>query len=66
MSNEPLPTLDPVELVRQLDPDVIRARLEEMESERKALLTLLRAALAKRGRDQQSPKPRPRKVVASD
>jgi hypothetical protein len=36
---------DPVDLVRQLDPDAIRRRLLEMENDRKSLLALLRAAL---------------------
>lgn len=40
----PLP--DPIALIRQLDPDVISARLEAMERERRALLVLLRAARA--------------------
>ena len=35
---------DPVELVRQLDPNVIRNRLEELDRERDALLVLLRTA----------------------
>lgn len=36
--------LDPVQLVRQLDPDEIRRRLEALDNERQALLVLLRAA----------------------
>jgi hypothetical protein len=35
---------DPVTLVRQLDPDVIRRRLMDLGHERSALLVLLRAA----------------------
>jgi len=42
---------DPVELVRTLDPDSIRSRLEIMEHERSALLVLLRAALRARRPD---------------
>jgi hypothetical protein len=37
---------DPVALVRQIDPDHIRHRLKALESERQALLVLLRAARA--------------------
>jgi hypothetical protein len=37
---------DPVELVRQLDAEVIRNRLEDLDRERDALKVLLRAALA--------------------
>lgn len=37
---------DPVSLIRQLDPHLIRQRLSEMEKQRQALLVLLRAALA--------------------
>ncbi|HET6573041.1 MAG TPA: hypothetical protein VFG68_05520 [Fimbriiglobus sp.] len=44
MSTTTTPPPDPVELVRQLDPGTIRARLAEMERERRALLVLLRAA----------------------
>jgi hypothetical protein len=42
-----IPT-DPRKLIKSLDPDSIRERLEEMDGERRALLTLLRAALCKR------------------
>jgi hypothetical protein len=35
---------DPVTLVRQLDADAIRARVEQLDRERDALLVLLRAA----------------------
>jgi hypothetical protein len=38
-----LPT-DPVELVRQLDAEAIRHRLDTLDRERAALLVLLRAA----------------------
>lgn len=41
------PTTDSVELVRRLDPDEIRARIETLDEERKALLVLLRAAMRK-------------------
>jgi hypothetical protein len=47
MANPTLPD-DPVELVRRLDPAVIRRRLQEMEEERAALLVLLRAAMRAR------------------
>ena len=43
-ATDPLPAVDPVELVRQLDPDTIRTRLEQIDREREALLVLLRAA----------------------
>lgn len=45
------------QIVQQLDAQAIRVRLEELESERKALLVLLRAALAKQRspRSQTSP-----------
>jgi hypothetical protein len=39
---------DPVELIRQLDPDVIRNRIEELDRERDALLVLLRSAQRKK------------------
>jgi hypothetical protein len=48
MSTASLPTADPIVLVRQLDPDVIRERLEALDRERDALLVLLRAALRMR------------------
>lgn len=38
-----LPT-DPIELVRKLDAEVIRSRLDDLNREREALLVLLRAA----------------------
>jgi len=38
---------DATSLVKQLDKDAIRSRLDEIESERKALIVLLRAAQAK-------------------
>jgi hypothetical protein len=38
-----LPT-DPVTLVRQLDADAIRNRLDDLDRERAALMVLLRAA----------------------
>jgi len=50
MATADLPLSDPVKLVNQLDPDAICARLEQMEDERKALLTLLRAARANQRR----------------
>jgi hypothetical protein len=40
---------DPVRLVRQLDPEVIRNRLHDIDRERSALLVLLRAALRASG-----------------
>jgi hypothetical protein len=39
---------DPVELVRQLDAEAIRDRLDTLDRERAALLVLLRAALRAR------------------
>lgn len=38
------------DLLRNLNPDEIRDRLTEIDGERRALMTLLRAALAKRTR----------------
>jgi hypothetical protein len=38
------PPIDPVALVRQLDPVAIRTRLDDLDREREALLVLLRAA----------------------
>ncbi len=38
------PPADPVELIRQLNPEVIRNRMDELDRERAALLVLLRAA----------------------
>jgi hypothetical protein len=45
-----MPPADPLSLIRDLDPDAIRARLDQMGREREALLTLLRAALRLRRR----------------
>jgi hypothetical protein len=42
-ATHPLPA-DPVTLVRQLDADALRARLDDLDREREALLILLRAA----------------------
>ena len=42
------PKPDPIELVRTLDPDAIRDRLESLDDEREALRVLLRAAMRKR------------------
>jgi hypothetical protein len=39
-------TTDPVQLVRQLDPRLLRDRLNALDAERKALIVLLRAAEA--------------------
>jgi hypothetical protein len=50
MSTATLPA-DPVELIRQLDPAALRARLEQLERERMALLALLRAAIRSRPRE---------------
>ena len=38
------PEIDPIELVRQLDPDAIRQRIDVIDRERAALMVLLRAA----------------------
>jgi hypothetical protein len=53
------PTLisDPVALVRQLDPDVIRERLAAMDRERRALLSLLRVATTVGRRPAAAPDP---------
>jgi hypothetical protein len=37
---------DPVGLIRSLDPSAIRQRIDDLDRERRALLTLLRAAIA--------------------
>jgi hypothetical protein len=49
-ATHPLPT-DPVQLVRQLDAEVIRNRLDDLDREREALRVLLRAALRTRRDD---------------
>jgi len=54
---------DPVELVRQLDVDQIRQRLEALEQDRRALLVLLRAAHKTRKR---RPKPLDESKEAAD
>jgi hypothetical protein len=41
---DPTASTDPAALVRQLDPDSIRERIDAIDRERKALLVLLRAA----------------------
>jgi hypothetical protein len=43
---------DPVALVRDLDAEAIRRRLDDLDRERSALLVLLRAARAKGARQQ--------------
>lgn len=48
MTGEP-PTLpDPTTLIRQLDPDSIRDRIQTIDRERDALMVLLRAAIRAR------------------
>lgn len=42
------------ELLRRLNPDEIRQRLDEIDGERKALMTLLRAAQRRRPRPRAS------------
>jgi hypothetical protein len=42
-----MPHTDPITLVDELDPDVIRARLTELDRQTQALRVLLRAALAR-------------------
>lgn len=44
MDVPPIPLTDPVTLVRQLDPKLIRNRLDDLDREREALMVLLRAA----------------------
>jgi hypothetical protein len=39
------PSIDAAALIRQLDIDAIRRRLDALDRERKALIVLLRAAL---------------------
>jgi hypothetical protein len=46
-TRHPTPT-DATALVRQLDPDAIRQRLDALDRERSALLVLLRAAIRAR------------------
>jgi hypothetical protein len=41
------PAVNPTEVLKQLTPDTLRARLDELEAERLAICTLLRAAEAK-------------------
>lgn len=43
--------LDPLELVRRLDPQTIRTRIAQLDRERRALLVLLRAAAQARDTD---------------
>lgn len=47
--SDPSPTLssDPVSLLSQLSADAIRARLDALDAERRALAVLLRSALAR-------------------
>jgi hypothetical protein len=40
-----IPTTDPAALLRQLDPDTIRERIDALDRERAALMVLLRAAM---------------------
>jgi hypothetical protein len=51
----PLPSLDPSELLDSLDPAALRRRLDELDGERRAVVTLLRAASA---RERARPAPR--------
>jgi hypothetical protein len=46
-SHTPTPTADPVGLLGQLSADVIRARMAELDAQRRALAVLLRAAAAR-------------------
>lgn len=55
-------TANATELIDSLDADAIRARLDAIERERKALMVLLRAALRVR-REPARPRPQPRKAV---
>jgi hypothetical protein len=38
------PSTDPIDIVRQLDAETIRARIDTLDRERQALMVLLRAA----------------------
>ena len=50
--------IDPTQLVRDLNADAIRERLDAIERERRALMILLRAALhTRRGSPPHSPPP---------
>jgi len=44
VAQNPPQLIDPVELVRQLDPVTLSTRLDQIDRERQALLVLLRAA----------------------
>jgi hypothetical protein len=57
MDATPKPPIDPVQLVRQLDAATIRARLDDLDRERDALMALLRVAL-------RAEKPQKRKEAA--
>jgi hypothetical protein len=46
-------TTSPIELIDQLDPDAIQARLAELRNQANALRVLLRAALRRRPRTQE-------------
>jgi hypothetical protein len=52
-AKQTIPT-DPVQLVRQLDAEAIRNRLEDLDREREALLVLLRAAQRAQRSDRKS------------
>jgi hypothetical protein len=43
-----MPSTDPIAFVDELDPDVIRERLDDLDRQSRALRVLLRAALARR------------------
>jgi hypothetical protein len=51
---------DPIELLDRLDPGALRRRLDELDGERRAVLTLLRAA---RARERRRPAPADGKIV---
>ena len=58
-THTPTALSDPVAVIRQIDPDDVRRRLEALEEDRRALLILLRAALIV------SPRPTKGKAVQS-
>jgi hypothetical protein len=55
MSTATVPIPDPTAVVEALDPQAIRAKLEDLDRQRSAWLILLRAALARRRGERQRP-----------
>jgi hypothetical protein len=57
MSDQAINNLSPTELVNGLDPDVIAARLDELDRESQALRVLLRSARARQAGRNRAAKP---------